>query len=113
MSTIFRVWETGSGLRNVAGNLLDVIFPPMTLDAGVRALTFGLSAEAWSRITFIDDPACMGCGQPVLLHTNENDMLSVALKSCLPAVECGRDLWQSLLRYRRTQPSRRRHVRDF
>ena len=62
MSTIFRVWETGSGLRNVAGNLLDVIFPPMTLDAGVRALTFGLSAEAWSRITFIDDPACMGCG---------------------------------------------------
>jgi len=36
----------------------------MTLDDGARSLTGGLSAETWSRITFIDDPACMGCGTP-------------------------------------------------
>lgn len=54
-------------LKRIAGDLLDLIFPPMTLDDGARSLTSGLSAEAWSRITFIDDPACMGCGQPVTL----------------------------------------------
>jgi ComF family protein len=55
---------TRSRLKSVGGGLLDLILPPMTLDDGARSLSGGLSAETWSRITFIDDPACMGCGTP-------------------------------------------------
>lgn len=54
---------TGWRLKRITGDLLDLIFPPMTLD-GAHALAGGLSAETWSRITFIDDPACLGCGAP-------------------------------------------------
>jgi ComF family protein len=43
---------------------LDLLFPPQALDGGAAPLSGGLSAEAWSRITFIDDPACYGCGTP-------------------------------------------------
>lgn len=35
--------------------------PPRALDGG-PALSGGLSAQAWSRITFLDDPVCDGCG---------------------------------------------------
>jgi len=58
---------TGLRVKRVAGDLLDMILPPMKLDDGARSLTGGLSAETWSRITFIDDPACWGCGQPLAL----------------------------------------------
>lgn len=30
----------------------------------------GLSAQAWTRIPFIDGPLCDGCGQPVALITS-------------------------------------------
>lgn len=35
----------------------------MALDGGA-ALSPGLSAQAWGKIAFIDDPACDGCGAP-------------------------------------------------
>ena len=54
----------GSRVKWVAVDLLDLIFPTMTLDDGARSLTGGLSAEAWGRITFIDDPVCDSCGAP-------------------------------------------------
>jgi len=57
----------GPRIKGIAGGLLDLILPPMRLDDGARSLSGGLSAETWSRITFIDDPACMGCGQPLFL----------------------------------------------
>jgi hypothetical protein len=63
-------WAIGSRVKRVAGDLLDLILPPMTLDSGARSFTGGLSAETWSRITFIDGPVCDSCGQPVLLITN-------------------------------------------
>lgn len=59
-----RYWETGQTLKSLADNLLNLIFPPMTLDGEARAVTAGLSAEAWSRIAFLDDPVCDGCGTP-------------------------------------------------
>jgi ComF family protein len=34
------------------------------LDGSGRTFTSGLPAEAWSRIHFIDDPCCSGCGAP-------------------------------------------------
>ncbi len=42
---------------------LDLVFPPQTLDGG-PAMAGGLSAEAWSRIQFLDGPVCDGCGAP-------------------------------------------------
>jgi hypothetical protein len=53
-------WATVSrSRRSPAGPVL----PPRAFDGGA-ALSGGLSAEAWSRITFLDDPVCDGCGAP-------------------------------------------------
>ncbi len=43
---------------------LDMLFPPQTLDGGPRPLAGGFSADAWSRIRFLDGPVCDGCGAP-------------------------------------------------
>nr|WP_240609585.1 ComF family protein [Phenylobacterium deserti] len=40
-----------------------MIFPPRSIDGG-PVLAGGLSAEAWSRIHFLDGPVCDGCGAP-------------------------------------------------
>jgi ComF family protein len=54
----------GGALRGAARTGLDLLLPPDALDGGPRPLTTGLSVEAWSRIEFIDDPVCDGCGVP-------------------------------------------------
>ncbi len=41
--------------------LLDLLLPPTSLD-GEAAISGGMSAGAFSRITFLDDPVCDGCG---------------------------------------------------
>ena len=51
-------------LRGALGRALDLVFPPQALDGGARPLTHGLSAQAWSRIHFIAEPLCDGCGAP-------------------------------------------------
>lgn len=43
---------------------LDLVFPPQALDDGPAPQSEGFSAEAWSRIAFLDDPVCDGCGVP-------------------------------------------------
>jgi predicted amidophosphoribosyltransferase len=57
-------WEPGPRLKSAGRGVLDLIFPPQTLDPGERPQSPGLSAEAWSRIVFIDGPVCDGCGAP-------------------------------------------------
>jgi ComF family protein len=57
-------WEPAARARAVGRRALDLIFPPRALDGGPAALAGGLSAEAWSRIRFIDGPVCDGCGAP-------------------------------------------------
>ena len=47
-------WRTG----------LDLLFPPQSLDNGPRPLAGGFTADAWSRIRFLDGPVCDGCGVP-------------------------------------------------
>jgi ComF family protein len=47
-------WRTG----------LDMLFPPQQLDGGARPLAGGFSADAWTRIRFLDGPVCDGCGTP-------------------------------------------------
>ncbi|MBL8774035.1 MAG: ComF family protein [Phenylobacterium sp.] len=41
-----------------------MLFPPQALDGGPRPLAGGFSADAWSRIRFLDGPVCDGCGAP-------------------------------------------------
>ncbi len=48
---------------------LDLLFPPALLDGGGGALGTGLSAEAWSKVVFIDAPRCDGCGAPFEFET--------------------------------------------
>jgi len=59
----------GAAMR--AGGLLraavDVVMPPLALDAARRAGPMqspGLTAEAWAKIAFIEAPVCDGCGAP-------------------------------------------------
>jgi ComF family protein len=51
-------------LRSALRGALDLILPPQAYDGGPRPLSQGLSAEAWSRIQFLEDPVCDGCGAP-------------------------------------------------
>jgi ComF family protein len=46
------------------GRALDLLLPPQSLDGADRAQSGGFTAEAWSRIRFLDGPACDGCGTP-------------------------------------------------
>ena len=50
-------------MRGLWRGALDLVFPPRAID-GQSALAGGLSAAAWSRIQFLDDPVCDGCGTP-------------------------------------------------
>lgn len=51
-------------LQTLARQALDLVLPPHALDGGARPQQTGLSVETWSRIAFIEDPACDGCGLP-------------------------------------------------
>lgn len=63
-AALFERLKPGSRLRGLARSLLDVVMPPVALDGGDRPLASGLSDQAWSRVTFLEDPVCDGCGQP-------------------------------------------------
>jgi len=41
--------------------MLDLLLPPSSLD-GEPALSGGLTASAFAKVTFLDDPVCDGCG---------------------------------------------------
>jgi ComF family protein len=44
---------------------LDMLLPPRALDESADAVqSQGLTAESWSRISFIEAPCCDGCGAP-------------------------------------------------
>jgi ComF family protein len=58
-----RGWKPGPALSAFGRAALDFILPPTALD-GEPALSPGLGAETWTRITFIADPVCDGCGLP-------------------------------------------------
>ena len=58
------LWKPGWRAKAAWRGALDLIFPPQALDGGAAPLAGGLSAEAWSRIHFLDGPVCDGCGSP-------------------------------------------------
>jgi ComF family protein len=43
---------------------IDLVLPPRTWDGAALSQTEGLSAEAWTRVEFIEAPLCDGCGAP-------------------------------------------------
>jgi ComF family protein len=66
-----RSWKPGPGAGALARALIDIVFPPHTLDRTGLAQSIGLSAEAWTRVGFIGEPACDGCGAPLEYETGE------------------------------------------
>ena len=59
-----RAWEPAGPLARAGRAVLDLIYPHRALDDDSPVLTPGLTAAAWSRIAFLDDPVCDGCGTP-------------------------------------------------
>ena len=56
--------ESARRARQSLRHAVDLVLPPLALDAAERPSTVGLSAANWSRIRFIDGPVCDGCGAP-------------------------------------------------
>lgn len=52
----------GARVRGLTRALVDVILPPMAHGGPEPAGSMGLWVEAWSRLVFLDDPVCDGCG---------------------------------------------------
>jgi ComF family protein len=63
-------WKPPAQVTAFAQAALDLILPPRAFDGGA-ALTSGLSAQAWSRITFLDGPVCDGCGAAFAFDAGE------------------------------------------
>ncbi|PIB93640.1 ComF family protein [Caulobacter sp. FWC2] len=56
-----RFWKAGPLMFGFGRSVLDLLLPPSSLD-GEAALSGGLTASAFSKLTFLDDPVCDGCG---------------------------------------------------
>ncbi|MBX9617111.1 MAG: ComF family protein [Caulobacteraceae bacterium] len=56
-------WEAGRRrLGGLGRGLIDLILPPLAHDSREATAAAGLTADAWSRVTFLEDPVCDGCG---------------------------------------------------
>lgn len=51
-------------LRDYGRAMVDIILPPMSLDGRMETSSAGISASGFSKITFLEDPVCDGCGLP-------------------------------------------------
>ncbi len=59
-----------------------MVLPPLALDggqAGARVQSGGLTADAWSKITFLEAPVCDGCGGPLEYHQGQAARCPVCL----------------------------------
>jgi ComF family protein len=57
-------WKPDARLKAALGRAVDLIFPPHALDSAPRPQSPGYSADAWTRVRFISEPLCDGCGAP-------------------------------------------------
>ncbi len=57
-------WKPDPRLKALGLRAIDLIFPPHALDKAGAQLSSGLTADAWSKIRFIAEPLCDGCGVP-------------------------------------------------
>jgi ComF family protein len=49
-------------LRDLGRGLADLVLPPLTYDSREISGSSGLTADAWSRVVFLEVPVCDGCG---------------------------------------------------
>jgi len=54
--------KAGPRLRALGRQVADLILPPAAHDSRVATAAAGLSADAWSRVVFLETPVCDGCG---------------------------------------------------
>ncbi|MBU1348357.1 MAG: ComF family protein [Alphaproteobacteria bacterium] len=77
-------WEAGRlRLGAIGRGLTDVILPPMSHDSREATAAAGLSADAWSRVVFLEDPVCDGCG--AAFEYDGGDFASERCAACLAA----------------------------
>ncbi len=50
------------GARALGRGLADLLLPPLADDSPEATASPGMTAGAWSRVTFLEDPVCDGCG---------------------------------------------------
>ncbi|MFJ6025206.1 ComF family protein [Brevundimonas sp. NPDC092305] len=55
-------WKAVVALRAVARSATDLILPPLAHDSPEATASAGLTPDAWSRVVFLEDPVCDGCG---------------------------------------------------
>ena len=48
--------------RALGRGAADLLLPPLAIDSAVATASPGLTADAWSRVVFLEDPVCDGCG---------------------------------------------------
>ncbi len=69
------------GLGAIGRGLADLILPPVAYDSREATAAAGLSADAWSRVVFLEDPVCDGCGAQ--FEYDGGDFASERCAACL------------------------------
>lgn len=73
----------------VAKALLDLFFPPLCIGCRQQMSEAGFCAACWSKVTFLDGPACACCGLPFGVAL-EGEMLCAACLAAPPAFDSAR-----------------------
>ena len=71
----------GLMLRNLGRACADLILPPMAHDSREATAAAGLSADAWSKVIFLEAPVCDGCG--AAFEFDGGDFASPHCAACL------------------------------
>jgi ComF family protein len=79
-------WEAGRAraapvLRDFARGLTDLILPPLAHDSPEATAQAGLTPDVWSRVIFLEDPVCEGCG--AAFEYDGGDFASDRCAACL------------------------------
>ncbi|WP_349312359.1 ComF family protein [Brevundimonas subvibrioides] len=69
------------GLTGLGRGLADLVLPPMAHDSREATQAAGLTADAWSRVAFLEDPVCDGCG--AAFEYDGGDFASERCAACL------------------------------
>lgn len=77
-------WEAGRlRLKALGRGLTDLVLPPIAHDSREATAAAGLSADAWNRVIFLEDPVCDGCGAG--FEYDGGDFASDRCAACLAA----------------------------
>lgn len=75
-------WEAAAGAGRTFGRgLADLLLPPLAHDSPEAAAGAGLTAGAWSRVSFLEDPVCDGCG--AVFEMDGGDFAADRCAACL------------------------------